>query len=65
MKCATMSEAAFQATLHLLNRSGAHLLPKSAHAVSKETDTFLLGRDELCLNGWAELDFDGKVAPSR
>lgn len=65
MKCAAMSEMAFQATLHLLNRSGAYLLPKSTHAVDKETDAFLLGRDELCTRGWAELDFDGKVIPSK
>lgn len=65
MKSVSLSGAAFQSTLHLLKRSGAHLLPKGNPVAAQETDAFLTGRDELCRQGWAELDFDGKITPSR
>lgn len=58
MTVLTMSTAAFGATLHLLGCEGRCLLPRNENA-----ETFLAGREELCRNGWAELDFDGSLLP--
>ena len=58
MKTITMTAAAFRAVLHLLGCEGAHLLPRLSGA-----EDFITGREALCKNGWAELDFDGSLLP--
>lgn len=65
MQKITMSMEAFEATLQLLGCSGKHLLPDISATGAEQTDAFLCGREELCKNGWAEMDFDGKISPSR
>ncbi len=65
MQKITMSLDAFEATLQLLGCAGKHLLPGMSATGAEQTDSFLRGREELCINGWAEMDFDGKVSPSR
>lgn len=64
MKYIAMSRTAMRATLHLIDRSGACLLPRADYGAGRGADDFLAGREELCRNSWAELDFDGKIAPS-
>lgn len=58
MRKITMSSAAFGAVLHLLGRAGKYLLPQQ-----KNVENFLAGREELCKNGWAQLDFDSSLLP--
>jgi hypothetical protein len=65
MKQISMSLTALQSALHLLNCSGTCLLPQPGYTADESAEAFLRGRDELCENGWAELDFDGKVSSSR
>lgn len=55
----SMTASAFGAVLHLLGCEGKHLLPHN-----KNVETFLVGREELCRNGWAALDFDGSLLPT-
>lgn len=64
MKQFAMSRAALRATLHLMDRSGTCLLPDVDYGGGTGADDFLVGREELCRKGWAELDFDGKLVPS-
>lgn len=65
MKTCTMSRPAFLATLHLLQCSGAFLLPQARYSADTGAAAFLAGREELCQNGWAELDFDGSLCSDR
>ena len=58
MKNVTMTPSAFRAVLHLLGCEGKHLLPRLSGA-----EEFIAGREEICKNGWAELDFDGSLLP--
>lgn len=58
MKNVTMTPSAFRAVLHLLGCGGKHLLPCLSGA-----EDFIAGREVLCQNGWAELDFDGSLLP--
>ena len=58
MKKISITSAAFGAVLHLLGCEGKYLLPRNANV-----ETFLQGREEMCRNGWAQLDFDGSLLP--
>jgi len=63
-KTITMSEDAFLSMLELLHCAGKYQFPKYPDAGNESMQKFLKGRDELCENGWAELDFDGKICPT-
>lgn len=58
MRKIAMSSSAFGAVLHLLGCEGKHLLPRT-----ENVEAFLSGREELCKNGWAQLDFDSSLLP--
>ena len=60
----TMSEEAFFAMLELLGCAGKYQLPKYEENSNEAMQKFIRGRDELCLKGWAELDFDGGIYPT-
>jgi hypothetical protein len=60
----TMSENAFLSMLELLNCAGKYQFPKYPETSNEVMQQFLKGREELCENGWAELDFDGKICPT-
>lgn len=63
-KTITMSEAAFLSMLELLHCAGKYQFPKYPETGNESMQKFLKGRAELCENGWAELDFDGKICPT-
>lgn len=64
-KTIIMSRDAFMALLTLYQCGGKHLLPEGFKTGNEAMRQFLKGRQELCENGLAELDFDGKVYPTR
>jgi len=61
----SLSEDAFVAALTLMDLGGKYDLPKGFGQGNDEMQKFLLGRDELCQKGFAELDFDGSINPAR
>lgn len=65
MKQLSMSIQAFDTTMQLLGGTGQWLLPAFVRKNGQGSEAYLSGRDELCRSGWAELDFDGKLHPTR